>query len=380
MPPVEASVPALRHAQRFSYAIGAVLFASIVLSTQALCAQEAGAAVYVRTDSDRTRVIAPRLRVATPVGDATRLDLVYTMDVWTSASIDIRASASKPITEQRDEIDVHLSHDLDEMTVSGGYRYSREPDYQSHGVNLGISRDFADKSATVALDAVGTFDTVGRAGDPGFARASRVLSGRASYTQVLDEKTLLQVIYELSQAQGYLSSPYRFVGIKGTDGFCAGMVFYCVPETNPDDRLRHAAALRIRRSLGKAFSIGAGYRFYIDSWSLMSHTAMGELSFLPEPATILSLRYRFYMQGAATQYKARYDDETLKFYTNDKELSPFQSHRLALDLEHAFPLEDPNKHLRMILSVAPSIYQYSDFVPLKQINALEVTFATVVEL
>ncbi len=344
---------------------------------------EAGTAVYVRTDSDSTTVIAPRLHVAAPVADATRVDVVYTMDVWTSASIDIRASASKPITEQRDEMHVQVAHDWDAMSLSGAYRYSKEPDYESHGGTLSVSRDFADKSATANLELNALFDTVGRAGDPGFARAARNLSARLAFTQILDQRTLVQGIYELSQAHGYLSSPYRFVGIQGTDNFChadtPASAMYCIPEANPESRLRHAAALRGRRALGKHFSVGLGYRFYIDDWSLISHTAMAEVSFLPEPDTVLSLRYRFYLQSAASQYASRYQSDTLTFYTNDKKLSPFMAHHVALDLEHVFQL-DPTKRLRLMLSVAPSLYLYSDFIPLSQIRALEVSLATVLQL
>ncbi|HMI90095.1 MAG TPA: hypothetical protein VK509_01975, partial [Polyangiales bacterium] len=82
----------------------------------------AATALYVRTDSDETTVIAPRLHVAAPIEESTRLDLVYTVDVWSSASIDIRTSASRrlgadnrpleqqPVTEQRDEIDAGIEH------------------------------------------------------------------------------------------------------------------------------------------------------------------------------------------------------------------------------------------------------------------------------
>src|SRR5262245_46082677 len=67
-------------------------------------AQQAASAVYVRTDTDQTLVITPRVSVEAPVDDATRLNAAYSADVWSSASIDIRTSASRPVTERRDEI------------------------------------------------------------------------------------------------------------------------------------------------------------------------------------------------------------------------------------------------------------------------------------
>src|ERR1044071_851597 len=131
-------------------------------------ADELSTAVYLRTDSDETLVVAPRLHAQLPLGEATNLDFTYAVDVWTSASIDIMTSASKvPVTEQRDEIDVGVAHELGDITLSGGYRYSTEPDYVSHGGSLGLSYDFAENNATVGAGLSGSRDSVGKAGDPG---------------------------------------------------------------------------------------------------------------------------------------------------------------------------------------------------------------------
>src|SRR5262245_39639311 len=103
-------------------------------------AQEAATAIYVRTDSDRTVVVAPRLRAQAAIGEATHVSATYAVDVWTSASIDIRTSASKvPVTEQRDEIDLSLDHEFENVNLTFAYRYSTEPDYVSHGGSGGFS-------------------------------------------------------------------------------------------------------------------------------------------------------------------------------------------------------------------------------------------------
>jgi hypothetical protein len=342
----------------------------------------AGTAVYVRADSDRTVVVAPRWHVGAPVGDATHLDFVYTADVWTSASIDIRTSASKPVTEQRDELTTSLSHDWNDFTLSVSHRYSHEPDYLSQGGTITGSYSFADKSATLDLRLAGAFDQVGRAGDPNFGRSARNLSARLGFTQVLDPRTFVQVIYELMNAEGYNSSPYRFVGIGTSNGLCNAMALYCIPETNPSERLRHAIAVNLRRALGDSFSIGLGYRFYLDDWDVRSHTLLGELSYSPEPLLIFSLRYRFYMQGSASQYRPTYDssDTGRQYFSNDKELSTFSSHRLALDVERAFELDERGHQFILNLSVAPSRFIYSNYLPVSQITAFEVTLATVLKL
>ena len=362
-------------------------FALVLLSGLCACAraraQLVDGSVYVRTDSDQTTVIAPRAHARAPAGEGTHLDFTYAADVWTSASIDIRASASKAITEQRDELDVGIDHEFEDLTFSAGYRFSTEPDYLSNGGNVGLAYDFAGNNATLALGAGASFDQVGRAGDRNFSLPVRNLNGRIAFTQVLDQDTLLQLIYEVMHAYGYNASPYRYIGIGGTDGLCwAALTQFCTPEAAPEQRLRHAAALRVRRSLGSAVSVGAGYRFYRDSWSLASHTLLADLTVVPLDGWIAALRYRFYTQNSVAFYRASYPrlDPAQRFYTNDKELSPLSVHRLALDLERTFPISERGQLVRPTLSIAGSIYSFSNFIPLGTIRALEVTLGVAFEL
>jgi hypothetical protein len=307
-----------------------------------------------------------------------RLTFTYAADIWTSASIDIMTSASqRPVTEQRDEIDVSADHEFEDVTLTLSYRYSTEPDYVSHGVSGGLSYDFADNNATLAVGLSASSDTVGRAGNPQFSRPAGTLGGRVSFTQVLGVKTVAQVMYELSRISGYQASPYRFVPIGG-DGFCTssvtntgGVAPLCVPETTPGERVRHAVAFELRQAIGEQWAVGAAYRFYLDDWGLMSHTARGELSWLFEPDSVLALRYRFYMQGAANFYRERYATPQ-SYVTSDKELSALSSHRIGLEADHVWHFRD-DRTLTTTLSFAPIFYFYRNFLPLDRITAFEVT-------
>jgi hypothetical protein len=332
-------------------------------------------------------VISPRVRVQAPVSDSTRVDLVYSADVWTSASIDIRASASKPVTERRDEIRGIVSHEFSDVTVGGGYRYSFEPDYESHSFSLSAAFDFADNNSTVALSGGASFDDVGRANDPGFERATKSLNGALSFTQVLDANMFVQLAYEAIYADGFLSSPYRFVGIGSADGSCTGMaglmlLEFCLPENNPTERLRHALVVQGRRALSETLSSGLMYRFYLDDWEVNSHTASIDLQWYASERTALSLYYRFYLQSAAAQYRSRFPsvDRLRKYYTRDKELSAFQSHRVTLEAEHSWPFDAPGEKFQAVLSVGPTFYLYDNFLPFDSITALEVTLSGVLVL
>ncbi|HKP61502.1 MAG TPA: DUF3570 domain-containing protein [Polyangiales bacterium] len=347
---------------------------------RAAAAQEAGAAVYVRSESDDTLVVAPRARAQTPALADTKFTAIYAADIWSSASVDIRTSASRvPVTEQRDELDFSLDHEREDLTLTAAYRFSHEPDYVSNGGSGGFSYDFASNNSTIAVGVSGSSDQVGRAGDPSFSESSSTLGGRLSFTQVLGVGTLGQATYEISRAGGYLASPYRRVAIG--EGSCTsgtgedGLSELCVVEVVPDERLRHAAALELRQLISDAWSFGAAYRFYTDSWGVLSHTARAELAFLPDADTILAARYRFYIQGPADFYQAHYA-EPAKYVTSDKELSPLSSHRAAIELDRTWRF-DSDRKLSTIFSAAAQFYNYSDFPPLTQMTAFEFSVAMV---
>ena len=352
------------------------------VSTEQARAEKSGTAgLYVRQDTDHTRVISPRLRLHAPLGDEQgHVDLAYSVDVWTSASVDIVASASEPVTEQRDELNLGVDRVFGDLTLGAAYRYSTEPDYESHGGSLSLAWELANKAFTLAWNAGGSADTVGRAGDPEFAEAVNTLTTGLALTQVLDQKTLLQLLYDFAYTRGYQASAYRFVSF-GSPGPCSGTAPLCRPEENPRERLRHAIALRARRAWSSEWSSGASYRAYLDDWGLVSHTAKVDLAWAPQPKATLALGYRFYTQNAADHYQAQYlpSDLGLTYFTRDKELSPLSSHRIGLELDWVWELGQGQAGLLTALEVATTLYDYRDFPMLASSTALEVTFVTGME-
>ena len=354
--------------------------ASMFSGTTVARADALASAVYVRTDTDHTLVVSPRARASTRLGERTDVDVSYAADVWTSASVDIRASASKPVTEQRNELDFGMAHELDDVTLSGSYRYSSENDYESHGLSGGGAFNFADKNSTLALNAYLFQDTVGRSGDPTFSHALSTLGGRLSFTQVFDPNMLGQITYELVHLGGYQASAYRFVGIGGT-GFGCEAAIWCLPEHEPSLRTRHAIAALLRRALGDHVSLGANYRFFTDDWGLTSHTVAAQLGIMLGTDSSLTFRYRFYVQSGVSFYAAIYQTlpSASTYTTRDREQSPMQDHRLGVDLQHKLPLGDGRMRLVISTGVGGDFYTYDNFVGLRQTSALELTLALALE-
>jgi hypothetical protein len=358
----------------------AIAVLALAIAPRMSRADELATALYVRADSDDTTVVTPRVRGAKTLGEATTLEATYAVDVWTSASIDIRTSASvHAVSEQRDELDVGLTHELEDVSLHAGYRLSIENDYDSNGLTASGTYDFADNAANVALSVTAIHDVVGRSGDPELARGLDTLNSRLAFTQVLDPDSYVQLTYEIALASGYQASPYRYVGIGGTGLGCRGAL-ECLPERVPTERVRHAFVIAARRAFGDVLSAGLSYRYYVDDWALQSHTGLADVGFTFGTATLIALRYRFYTQGQVEFYHARYATTAARYITRDRELSPMQSHRLALGLEHELEVGTAGRTLALALELAGSTFAYDDFIGLASTQAVEATAALILHL
>lgn len=354
---------------------GPALLASAI-EVRSARADSLSSSVFVRTDSDHTLVVSPHAHLNKRLGDSDQLDVTYAADVWTSASVDVRASASLPVTEQRDELDLALTHEWQDLSLAGSYRYSVENDYVSHGVSATGSLDLAQNNTTFALGGFAFFDKVGRSGHPTFSRDLLTAGARASITQILDARMFAQLTYELAYLSGYQASPYRFVGTGGT-GFGCQDATTCLAEHEPDQRYRHALAGLVRRALTDDLSIGLNYRFYLDSWQLSSHTVSAQLAWMLASHTQLALSYRFYTQTGVYFYQRVYTVGSApdRYTTRDREQSPMQSQRLGLEWEQQFAIGHTGTRLVWFTSLGGVLYDYQSFVGLREVKALEFTFA-----
>jgi len=335
---------------------------------------DASASLYTRQDSDHTEIWSPRASVAATLDDSVAVQAAYAMDAWTSASIDIRSSATVPVHELRHELEAGTRYVVDDVTVSGSYRYSTENDYWSHGGVVGVSLDLAQRNTTLALDVFGARDLVGRHGDAQFERPLDSAGARLTWTQVLGERSLAQLSWETTFLSGYQASPYRWVAVGGS-GVCAEASPYCVPEEVPNARYRHALGARYRHALGSTGSLGMGYRLYLDSWGLMSHTLEPDASFQIGADDEISVDYRYYTQNEAGFYRPRYRSRASAggLLTRDRKLSAFYSHALGAAYAHRWPLGRDGVVLSLGARASGTLYEYLEYVGLAQVRALELT-------
>ncbi|HEX9103219.1 MAG TPA: DUF3570 domain-containing protein, partial [Polyangia bacterium] len=212
------------------------------------------AKTQIYTDSDHTTVVSPLAALSRDTWKGGTLSASYVADVVSSASIDVVSNATARMNDFRSEITAGLVQKLRNTTLSGSYVYSVENDYQSHNVELGFAQDLFEKNSTLAFGATYSGNDVYRTGDQLFHRRLNVVGLSASWTQVLNRATIAQLSYSFSYGNGYWASPYRFVKVETND---LSQILFKVPETEPNERYRHAAVIALNRYLFSDSAIGA---------------------------------------------------------------------------------------------------------------------------
>lgn len=312
--------------------------------------------IQVYADNDHTQVVSPTVQAKSDVSTGTNVSVGYLVDAVSSASVDVVSQASpRTIKDTRHQLSTGVSQQLSSFNLRGGYSYSKENDYLSHSLDVGLADELDDKNTTIALGYGVSLNTVGRAEDMNFARALTVHHVALSLTQTINPRLIAQATYELGYADGYQASPYRFVPVRMSLDAAPEL---WVPETDPDTRFRHALVVGANQAVGTASSLQADYRIYRDTWGITSHT-IGLRYFAHLAKRVdLRLRERFYTQDGASFYQELYQAPA-RYITYDRELSSLWSETLGAKLEVGL-----TDHLVGELKVDGFYYQYAEFAPL----------------
>jgi len=175
--------------------------------------------------------------------------------------------------------------------------YSTESDYQSIGIALNHTLDFNQKNTTLAFGLAHDFDTI----EPSFWTESKdkgntdVLLG---LTQLLGPGTLLFANLTVGAADGYLADPYR--GFRFDDYPDPTALF---PEKRPGYKNKQVLYLGLTQHVDPLnASVEASYRFYHDSFGILSHTVSLEWFQKVGSHLIVAPVFRYYHQTAAGFY------------------------------------------------------------------------------
>jgi hypothetical protein len=290
--------------------------------------------MYHSYDGGGATIDGPSVLVRKNVADTVSVSAGYYVDMVSSASIDVLATASE-YAEERTEYSVGLDYLHNNTTMSVGYTDSTEDDYSAETVSAGISQTFFGDLTTVSMGLSLGDNKVGMNGNDTFAASAKTYRYRLSLSQVLTQSLLAEVNVESVIDEGFLNNPYRQVRYLDT-GAPRGYSYQS--ELYPQTRNSDAVSLRSMMYLPWRASVRAEARYYSDSWGISAQNY--ELRYLHTVGSswLIEAKYRGYRQGQADFYADLFPyRDAQNFLARDKELSQFSSTTYGLGATYTLP-------------------------------------------
>jgi hypothetical protein len=301
-------------------------------------------AMYHRYEGGGITIQGPSVLIRKKVGDNFSFSYNYYEDLISSASIDVKLSAS-PYKEQRTQHSASMDYLHGKSTYSVGFINSDEPDYKSNTTYYSVSQDMFGDLTTVSMSYRRGWDKVFRdikvAGrienDPAFHDIADHRGYAVGLTQILTRNLIFNFNYEAITDQGFLGSPYR--KIRFVDPTVAGKGFSLADQIYPRTRTSNAASGQLKYFLPYRAAITGQYRYFTDTWGIVAHTVQVDYTHPAWKRWIFDGNLRFYHQNAANFYsdlfpRANYSN----FMARDRELATFNSYTVGIGASYEFQM------------------------------------------
>jgi hypothetical protein len=281
----------------------------------------ASAGLHVYADDDHVTVVSPSASLRTDVTSRVSLSADTTVDAVSAASVDVVTSAS-PSTVHEQRVELGLSSTYREHRArwwTAGVRASHEHDYDSLRARASGRWELAQRNTTLQLDYVFGYDDVSSMMDRTFHRDRESHELMASASQLLNRRAVLDVIVDVTRANGYHASPYRWILVDVP----ASPLPMRLDEVTPSLRASAAIAMRLRYAITDRTTTSAMYRFYDDTWAMRSHTVTTDV-LRTIGDWLVGATLRGYVQSDASFYAAHYTGEP-RYRTHDRTLGAMRS-------------------------------------------------------
>jgi hypothetical protein len=193
------------------------------------------------------------------------------------------------------------------LKLDGGVAYSKEHDYRSESVHVGLSQDFNAHNTTVSaavnyesdlsfpLGGTPTPLTVMNADWKGPNTSLHQVDAVVGVTQVMSRRWLATLSYSYSDAHGYQTDPYKIISVVDP---LSGQPNEQLYESRPDLRRKQSLFFDNKVHLTSDV-ISASLRGYKDDWGIKSMTA--DLRYRWQFGTdyYIEPHLRYYSQSAA---------------------------------------------------------------------------------
>ena len=294
------------------------------------------AILFYAEDNDRVEAVEPVISAKKDLGDEESVSFKLVLDSLTGASANGAVPSTMPQTFTRpsgngtytvnpnetplDDTfkDTRVAYSMNwEKPVDRnnrrnlGFNVSKEYDFTSISGNALWQHDTNQKNTTysyginIELD---DFDPVGDipepltdmlAQDKGSSSDSRdIVDLLFGVTQVIDKSSLFQVNLSLSESDGYLTDPYKFVSVVDATGEPIQQLF----ENRPDSRSKQSLFGKYKKTLGNKDIFTASYRFMTDDWGVDSNTFDFTYRFRMKEGYFIEPHLRWYQQSEADFY------------------------------------------------------------------------------
>ncbi len=227
----------------------------------------------------------------------------------------INMSGASGITDERSELAIGARYYLERGSIGGAIGYSEENDYRASYFSFSGQRTINEGMTTVSVGISHSDDEIFPTDAAIFNRVrnadKRSTSAVISISQIINQRSTVQLAGSLTEQSGFLSDPYKFRDVR------------------PDNKTQIALSGAYRYFLVAADAAAhADYRYYHDDFGVSSHTL--SLAWHQNLGNRWQLipNVRYYTQSAAD------------FYTNIdnflKPLTEFQSSDYRLSAYGAF--------------------------------------------
>ena len=208
------------------------------------------------------------------------------------------------LSDIRRSVSLELDGTTGRNTVTPGFAYSKEDDYQSYGISLNDALEFNEKNTTLQMGVSHNFDSV-RLSNETTWDGKQSTEGFVGVSQLLSPKTILTGGFTYGNDSGYLSDPYRLANYNPVE-FPAN--FYIgVPERRPSHRNKQIAYTSLTQYIESLnASIEGSYRFYHDSYGVVANTVQVSWHEWLGSHVIFEPMFRCYEQSAASFYSTTF--------------------------------------------------------------------------
>ena len=300
--------------------------------------------LYHRYEGGGITIQGPEVLVRKKVGDSLSLSASYYEDLISSASIDVKLSAS-PYKEKRKQKTFGVDYLHGKSTYSAGIINSKEPDYQSNTSFYSVSQDMFGDLTTLTMTYKRGWDRVERdirlpdrqiVNDPTFHEIADHKGYSLGLSQILTRSLIMSLNYEVLTDQGYLASPYRkilFIDPTKAIGYSLADQIY------PRTRTSNAGSIDLKYYLPYRAALDGQYRFFSDTWGIVAHTLQLGYTQPVWKRWIFDGTFRYYRQSAANFYADIYPRaDFANFMARDRELAAFQSYTLGAGVSYQFAI------------------------------------------